>query len=192
VSNGPSEDVSMDFIVALPRTQRGKNAIMVVVDCFPKMAHFIPYEKTDDASHIAHLYLKEGVKLHGIPKSIVSDRDTKFLSQFWRCLWRVLGTKLLYTTSHHPQTNCQTEVTNKTLATLLRSLLSKSIKECDLKLPHAEFAYNRTPSFATSHSPFESCYGINPLTLLEVIPLLLESKVSYDAEERAKDMKKLH
>jgi len=165
---------------------------MVVVDRFSKMAHFIPCEKTDDASHVAYLYFKEVVKLHGIPRSIVSDRDTKFLSHFWRCLWRLLGTKLLYSTSHHPQTNGQTEVTNKTLATLLRSLVSKSIKDWDLKLPHAEFAYNRTPSFATAHSPFESCYGSNPLTPLELIPLPLESRVSYEAEERAKEMKKLH
>ena len=182
----------MDFIVALPRTQRGKDSIMVVVDRFSKMAHFIPCEKTDDATHIAHLYFKEVVKLHGIPKSIVSDRDTKFLSHFWRCLWRLLGTKLLYSTSHHPQTDGQTEVTNKTLTTLLRSLVSKSVKEWDLKLPHAEFAYNSTPSFATAHSPFESCYGINPLTPLELIPLPLESRVSYEAEEKAKEMKKLH
>jgi len=125
---------------------------MVVMDCFLKMAHFIPCEKTNDATYIAHLYIKEVVKLHGIPKSIVSDRDTKFPCHFWRCLWRLFGTKLLYSTSHHPQTDGQTEVTNKTIATLLRSLVSKSVKEWDLILLHAEFTYNRTLSFATSHS----------------------------------------
>jgi len=68
--------------------------------------------------------------------------------------------------------------------------VSKSIKEWDLKLPHAEFAYNRSPSFATSHFPFESYYGINPLTSLELIPLPLESRVSHEAKERAKEIKK--
>ena len=164
----------------------------MVVDYFSKMAHFIPYEKTDDASHIAHLYFKEVVKLHSIPKSIVSDRDAKFFSHFWRCLFRLLGTNLLYSSSHHPQMDGQTEITNKTLATLLRSLVSKSIKEWDLKLSHAEFAYNCTPSFATTRSPFQSCSGNNPLTPLELISLPLESRVSYEAEEKAKEIKKLH
>jgi len=70
--------------------------------------------------------------------------------------------------------------------------VSKRIKEWDLKLLHAEFAYSRSPSFATGHSPFESCYGINPLTPLELIPLPLKSRASYEAEEKAREIKKLH
>jgi len=86
----------------------------------------------------------------------------------------------------------QTKVTNKTLATLLRSSVSKSIRDWDLKLPHAKFSYNPIPSFATTHSPFDSCYRRNPLTPLELIPLPLESRVSYETDEKAKEMKKLH
>ncbi|XP_074303229.1 uncharacterized protein LOC141637663 [Silene latifolia] len=107
ISVRPWDDVSMDFIVALPRTQRGKDVIMVVVDRFSKMAHFVAYHKTDDASNVADLYYREIVRLRGIPKTIVSDRDSKFLSYFWNTLWRKVGTKLLFSTSHHPQTPSQ-------------------------------------------------------------------------------------
>ncbi|XP_071708698.1 uncharacterized protein [Rutidosis leptorrhynchoides] len=170
VPNQPWEDLSMDFIVALPRTQRGKDSIMVVVDRFSKMAHFIACNKTNDATVVATLFFKEIVRLHGVPKTIVSDRDTKFLSYFWKTLWKLLGTKLLFSTSHHPQTDGQTEVTNRTVGMLLRALVKKSLKEWDLKLAQAEFAFNRAPNYSTGKSPFEICYGANPLTPIDLIP----------------------
>ena len=142
VPKAPWENVSLDFVLHLPQTQRNKDSIMVVVDRFLKMAHFVPCNKTTDAFSIADLYFKEIFKLHCVPKTITFYHDSKFVSHFWRTLWRKLVTALQLSFSYHPQTDEQTEVVNQGLENLLRSFVGKNIRQWDLLLAQAKFAYN--------------------------------------------------
>ncbi|KAK1641612.1 hypothetical protein QYE76_059417, partial [Lolium multiflorum] len=192
VPSVPWEDISMDFVLGLPRTQKGRDSIFVVVDRFSKMAHFIPCHKTDDATHVADLFFREIVRLHGVPNTIVSDRDTKFLSHFWRCLWAKLGTKLLFSTTCHPQTDGQTEVVNRTLSTMLRAVLKKNLKLWEECLPHIEFAYNRSLHSTTKMCPFEIVYGFVPRAPIDLLPLPSSVQNDLDATQRAELILKLH
>jgi len=182
----------MDFVLGLPRTQRGVDSTFVMVDRF-KMAHFIPCHKVDDASQISKLFFKEVVRLHGLPRTIVSDRDAKFLRNFWKTLWAKQGTKLLLSTSCHPQTDGQTEVVNRSLSTLLRALLKGNHKSWYEYLPHVEFSYNRGVHRTSKQSPFKVVYRFNPLTPLDLIPFPLDTSfIHKEGESSLEFVKNLH
>nr|GEU90338.1 RNA-directed DNA polymerase [Tanacetum cinerariifolium] len=163
-----------------------------VVDRFFKMAHFVPCSKTFDASQVARLYFVEIVKLHGVPKTLTSDRDVKFVSYLWRTLWTRLGSKLQFSSSHHPQTDGQTEVVYRSLGNLLRSLIEDNVKQWDLILPQVEFAYNRSVNHTTGKSPFEIVYGRNLITPLDLVPVLEVGRFIKEGAGQSEQIKELH
>ncbi|KAJ9556187.1 hypothetical protein OSB04_010801 [Centaurea solstitialis] len=114
------EHITMDFVTKLPRTLRGHDTIWVIVDRLTKSAHFLEMRETLPMDKLAKLYIKEIVRRHGVPLSIVSDRDSRFTSQFWHGLQEGLGTKLKLSTAYHPQTDGQSERTIQTLEDMLR------------------------------------------------------------------------
>ena len=158
------ESVSMDFITHLLTTSNGNDAIVVFVDMLTKMAHFVAMKTTDSAPTVARLFFDHVFRLHGLPKRIVSDRDARFTSRFWKSLLRNLGTTLAMSTAYHPQTDGQTERTNRTLEDMLRAYVGYDQSDWDKKLTAAEFAYNSAPNASTKHTPFALVYGHNPKT----------------------------
>ncbi|KAL5731844.1 hypothetical protein ACHQM5_004534 [Ranunculus cassubicifolius] len=157
----PWTDISMDFIEGLP-SSGNKNTILVIVDRFSKYSHFVALKHPFTASTVAQLYLDSVFKLHGLPQKIISDRGSVFLSQFWRKLFELVGTKLLYSSSYHPQTDGQTERVNQCLETYLRCMASLAPNRWATWLPLAEWWYNTSHHTATKLSPFQALYGYIP------------------------------
>ena len=114
-------DVTMDFVTDLPRTPKGNDSVWVVVDRLTKTAHFKPMKKTDSLHKLGTLYLREILRLHGTPVSIVSDRDPRFVSRFWKSLHQALGTTLNFSTSAHSRSDRQSERTMQILKDMLRA-----------------------------------------------------------------------
>jgi hypothetical protein len=170
----------------------GRDNIFVVVDCFSKMAHFIPCYKSDNASQVINLFSSEIVHLHDVPNTIVSDRDAKFLSHFWRTLSLKLGRKLLFSTKWHPQTDGQTEVVNHILSTMLWVVLKSILKLWEKCLPQIEFAYNRSVHSTTKVSPVQVVYGFNSRAPIDILPLPPFKTTCFDASQWSKFILKMH
>ena len=192
VPDSPWQEISHDFVLGLPRTRRQLDTILVVVDTFSKMAHFIACSRTTDAAHTARLFFNEIVRLHGVPHSIVSDRDVRFTSIFWKILWHLLGTTLKFSTAFHPQMDGQTEVTNRSLGNLLRCLVQENSASWDDLLPRAEFAYNASSHRATGFSPFQIVTGRNPNLPVDLVPIPSSKAASTEALNYANDLTELH
>ncbi|KAG8493029.1 hypothetical protein CXB51_010399 [Gossypium anomalum] len=151
--------ITMDFVSGLPLSSSKKDAIWVIVDRLTKSAHFISVRMDYSLDKLAELYISQIVKLHGVPISIVSDRDLRFTSRFWKKLQEALGTKLHFSTAFHPQTDGQSERIIQILEDMLRCCILEFGGSWERYLPLIEFAYNNSFQSSIKMAPYEALYG---------------------------------
>ncbi|GJU13941.1 putative reverse transcriptase domain-containing protein [Tanacetum coccineum] len=154
----------MDFVTKLPRTSSGHDTIWDIMDRLTKSAHFLPMCEDYKIDRLARLYLNEIVARHGVPISIISDRDSRFTSRFWQSMQEALGTRLDMSTAYHPQTDGQSERTIQTLEDMLRVCVLDFGGSWDFHLLLVEFSYNnlvwmKYAGFSMRCAPFEALYG---------------------------------
>nr|GFA49983.1 reverse transcriptase domain-containing protein [Tanacetum cinerariifolium] len=153
------DNITMDFVTKLPKSSQGYDTIWVIVDRLTKSAIFTPIRETDSMDKLARIYLKEVVTRHGIPVSIINDRDPRFASNFWRSLQNALGTRLDMSTEYHPETDGQSERTIQTLEDMLCACAINFGKGWVNHLPLVEFSYNNSYHASIKATPFEALYG---------------------------------
>ncbi|GJW63574.1 putative reverse transcriptase domain-containing protein [Tanacetum coccineum] len=153
------DNITMDFITKLPRSSQGFDTIWVIVDRLTKSAHFLPIRENDPLDKLARLYLNRIVARHGIPASIICDRDGRFTSNFWRSFQKALGTDISMSTAYHPETDGQSERTIQTLEDMLRACVIDFGKGWVKHLPLAEFSYNNSYHASIKAAPYEALYG---------------------------------
>ncbi|MCO5577030.1 hypothetical protein L7F22_030852 [Adiantum nelumboides] len=151
--------IAMDFVFDLPRTTTGNDEIWTIICRFSKQAHFIPVRKKIKPEHMVKIFMQNIFKYHGMPQSIVSDRDPRMTSWFWKALFENMGTKLKFSSSFHPQTDGQSEEANSTVLDLLKCYVSKHKAAWEQYLPLVEYAYNNTVHSSTGKAPFEIVEG---------------------------------
>ena len=164
VPKHPWESISMDFIVGLPRTAQGHDAIYTFVDRLTKYVHLCPTTSTVDAQGSAQLYIENIFRLHGLSSSIVCDRDTRFTSKFFREVFNRLDTQLCFSTANHPQSDGSTERMNRVIEDILRAFVNHRQNNWDELLPLCEFAINDLQQGSTGDTPFFLNYGYHPRT----------------------------
>ncbi|GJU23645.1 putative reverse transcriptase domain-containing protein [Tanacetum coccineum] len=153
------ENITIDFVANLPKTASGQDTIWVIVDRLTKSAHFLPMKENDPMEKLMRQYLKEVVSRHGVPVSIISDRDGRFASHLWQSLQKALGTWQDMSTTYHPQNDGQSERTIQTLEDMLRACVMDFGKGWDRHLPLVEFSYNNSYYTSVKAAPFEALYG---------------------------------
>lgn len=163
------DDISLDFITGLPKS-KGFDVILVVVDRLSKYCHFIPLKHPFSARSLAAVFLREIVRLHGIPKTVLSDRDPLFLSTFWKEIFSLQGSTLKFSSASHPETDGQTEVVNRSLETYLRCFASEQPKTWFFWLSWAEYWHNTSFHVSTNTTPFEIVYGRPPPSIFRFVP----------------------
>jgi hypothetical protein len=191
IPDGAWQDVSMDFVEGLPSSDH-YNAIVVVVDRLTKYAHFVPIKHPYTAQGIARVFLDNIVKLHGLPRAIITDRDPIFFSTFWKELFRLYTVKLSLTTAYHPQTDGQTERVNQCLEMYLRCAIHDSPKQWKNWLPLAELWYNTAFHSSLGCSPFKALYAYEPnLTLAPTITSSTAAGVTEFIQDRKQHLEAL-
>ena len=151
--------INMDFVTGLPRTARKFDSIWVIVDRLTKSAHFLPVKTTYTVEEYSKLYVKEIVRLHGVPTSIISDRGTQFTANFWKSFQRSLGTQVNLSTAFHLQTDGQVERTIQTLEDILRACVIDFKGSWVENIPLIEFTYNNSLHSSIKMAPYEVLYG---------------------------------
>ncbi|MCO5608565.1 hypothetical protein L7F22_062776 [Adiantum nelumboides] len=157
--------------------------IWTIIDRFSKKAHFVPVKKRVKPDHLARLFVTQIFKLHGMPETIVSDRDPRFTSFFWKAIWENIGTRLQFSSSFHPQTDGQSEIANSVVLDLLKSYISDQKTQWERYLPLVEFAYNNTIHSSTGKAPFEIVEGA-----MKVPPFLSTKDKIFEADEYTRDL----
>ncbi|KAJ9567105.1 hypothetical protein OSB04_003071 [Centaurea solstitialis] len=177
------EQISMDFVTKLPKTKKGHDAVWVIVDRLTKSAHFLPIKETYSIDKLAQLYVGEIVMRHGVPISIIADRDSRFTSRFWQSFQTTLGTRVDLSTAYHPQADGQTERTIQTLEDMLRACVLEFGGSWDDHLPLVEFSYNNSFHASIQCAPYEALPDVVQETTDKIKMVQEKLKVARDRQK---------